>query len=292
MVQISNNLRIRIRPVVHSDQSRLANLLHFESHVHRHLDWISPLDLLDKQPFQVIEQNEKLEAALSCPIDPPEVAWIRLFTASAAISYEAAWQLLWREVSMQLRDSGCQYVAAIALFKWFADMLERNGFNRIQDVIFLSWENINDLSPLQHRPVFIRPMAFEDLENVTRIDQASFKPIWRNSIQSLTAAFQQSHIATVAENEEGLIGYQISTAGHMGGHLARLAVHPDAQGRQIGKAILVDLLRKFQAMNIRRISVNTQEDNIKSINLYERMGFTKTGERYSVFEFPIGERIL
>ena len=286
MIQISSNLRINIRPVQQNDQSRLANLLHFESHVHRHLDWVSPLDLLDTQPFIVVEQDGKIEAALSCPIDPIDVAWIRLFAASGAISYEAAWQLLWKEVRKQLLNVGCKSVAAIALFKWFADLLERNGFQRVQDVIFLKWEDIKMIESVQLNTISIRPMELEDLNKVAQIDHAAFKPIWRNSIQSLNAAFEQSHIATVAVDQEGLVGYQISTAGHVGGHLARLAVLPRAQGQHIGKAILVDVLRKFQAMNIRRISVNTQEDNIKSINLYERTGFVKTGERYSVFEFP------
>jgi len=288
MIHISNHLRIKVRPVRRDDQSRLANLLHFETHIHRHLDWISPLELLDIQPFLVIEQDERIEAALSCPIDPPDVAWIRLFAASGAISHEAAWQLLWRDVLTQLREEGCKSVAAIALFKWFADMLERNKFQRVQDVIFLSWENNVEIEPLQLDSVSIRPMELDDLSMVAEIDQAAFKPIWRNSLQSLVAAYEQSQIATVAEASGRLVGYQISTSGHMDGHLARLAVHPDVQGLHIGKAILIDLLRQFKARKIRRVSVNTQEDNIKSINLYQKIGFKKTGECYSVYEFPLG----
>jgi [ribosomal protein S18]-alanine N-acetyltransferase len=286
MIQVSNNLRIFIRPVMKMDQARLANILHFETHVHRHLDWISPLDLVEAQPFLAMDQEGKLEAALSCPIDPPGVAWIRLFVASSTVSYEAAWQLLWQETRKRLLEAGGAQVAAIALHRWLGDMLERTGFKQVNDVVFLVWDNLYTLEPARHPTVTIRPMVREDLESVSRIDQAAFKPIWRNSIQSLHAAYDQAHIATVAEDEGSLVAYQISTAGHMGGHLARLAVHPRKQGHGIGKTVLVDALRKFQAGNINRVTVNTQEDNVKSIRLYERVGFKMTGERYSVFEYP------
>ena len=286
MIQVSNNIKILVRPVELEDHSRLANLLHFETHVHRHLDWISPLDILEKQPFYVLEQDGKLEAALSCPIDPPDVAWLRLFVASSAISYEAAWQLLWREVRNKLVGEGGAVVVVIALHKWMADLLERNKFQRIQDVVFLKWEN-KLIENIQQSSISIRPMKKVDLLMVEKIDYASFKPIWRNSIDSLSAAYDQSFIATIAEDSNGLVAYQISTGGHMGGHLARLAVHPRAQGMGIGKAVVVDLLRQFNLLNVRRVTVNTQEDNIKSINLYERVGFKITGERYSVYQFTI-----
>ncbi len=282
MAQIQGNIKIAVRPVVQQDQPRLANLMHFEMYVHRHLDWVSPLELLDAHPFLTVEQDNQVQASLACPIDPPGVAWIRLFVASGAVSYEAMWQLLWAPARQELIKQGGARVVAIALQSWFANMLERNHFKRIQDVVFLTWEGHEKIQSLKPDRFTIRPMLKTDLQRVRQVDGEAFASIWQNSLSSLQAAFEQSHIATVAEDDQGIMGYQISTLGHLGGHLARLAVTPRSQGRKIGYALLNDLLHQFQDQNIHRVSVNTQQDNLVSLNLYQKFGFHLTGESYPV----------
>jgi ribosomal protein S18 acetylase RimI-like enzyme len=71
----------------------------------------------------------------------------------------------------------------------------------------------------------------------------------------------------------------------MGGHLARLATHPEYQRQGIGCAILRDLLIQFKQRGAARITVNTQEDNLASIALYENAGFMRTGETYPVYQY-------
>jgi [ribosomal protein S18]-alanine N-acetyltransferase len=100
----------------------------------------------------------------------------------------------------------------------------------------------------------------------------------------LEHAFRQAAIATVAEKDGLLVGYQISTANHSGGHLARLAVHPGYQGKGVGYTILRDLLAQFERRGARHVTVNTQDDNTASISLYEKAGFIATGENYQVYE--------
>ena len=287
MAPILGNVRIAVRPVVQQDQARLANLLHFEMYVHRHLDWLSPLDLLDVHPFLTVEQDNQVQASLACPIDPPGVAWLRLFVASGGVSYEAMWQLLWAQARHDLRELGGATVVAIALQSWFANMLERSHFKRIQEVVFLTWENTEKISPVKSNRYIIRPMIKADLEHVRQVDEDAFAPIWQNSLSALEAAFDQSYLATVAEDDLGIMGYQISTLGHLGGHLARLAIHSRSQGQRIGYAVLVDLLRQFQERNILRVSVNTQQDNTVSLNLYRKAGFQLTGESYPVLSYEL-----
>jgi ribosomal protein S18 acetylase RimI-like enzyme len=99
--------------------------------------------------------------------------------------------------------------------------------------------------------------------------------------------FAQAPYATVAENESGVIGYQISTGGGQRAHLARLAVQPAVQGRGAGRALLSDLFRYITYAGISRLSVNTQSDNQVSLSLYQRMGFIRTGELYPVYTFDV-----
>jgi len=103
----------------------------------------------------------------------------------------------------------------------------------------------------------------------------------------LRRGFVQSSSATVAENGDGLVGYQISTGGRMKAHLARLAVHPSVQGRGVGRALLGDLFTRLYQLGIPKLSVNTQNDNEASLSLYRRMGFLRTGEQYPVYTFDV-----
>ena len=84
-----------------------------------------------------------------------------------------------------------------------------------------------------------------------------------------------------------MAGYQISTSTPMGGHLARLAVLPENQDHGIGKALLVDLLSQFARRGIVKVTVNTQADNLSSLNLYHKLGFHLTGEEYPVYQLNL-----
>jgi ribosomal protein S18 acetylase RimI-like enzyme len=130
-------------------------------------------------------------------------------------------------------------------------------------------------------------MNFDELSVVEEIDMLAFDPVWRHSRDSLGLAFRQAAIATVAEHSGEIVGYQISTSTPIGGHLARLAVMPDWQGHGIGYALLNDMLSQFERRGAQSITVNTQQDNLASLALYEKAGFRRTGEEYPVYEFSV-----
>ena len=283
MSVIQSEKPLSIRPVVEKDRQPLASLIHFETHVHRHLDWRAPLEWLGFSPCLVAERNGKLVATLVSPPDPPEIAWIRLFAVSSEINVKDAWNLLWPEARAWLSGSSEVVIAAIPLQQWFHALLETSGFQHVTDVNMLSWERGNHIPKGGERPWVLRSMNQDDLPAVEKLDEAAFGPLWRNSLESLKLAFQQSAVATVAEDDDGLVGYQISTASPMGGHLARLAVCPEQQGKGIGFSLVVDTLSQFDRRGAQRVTVNTQQDNHASLNLYIKAGFRETSEQYPVY---------
>lgn len=277
-----------VRPVEDGDYHRLVNLIHFEAIVHRHLDWLAPLDWLQYEPFMVACVNENLVGALSCPVDPSGIAWIRLFGVTSDRDKIQIWNKLWFSVQAEFQGRLCPMVAALPLHGWFTDLLIDAGFREETRVVFLACQSDKKRTIIPDQSYNIRPMTLEDIGSVAEVDLAAFEPMWTNSQSMLAAAFQQSTISSVAQDLSGrIVGYQISTSGHLGGHLARLAVLPDCQGKRIGSALVADLLDKFAQQNIHRISVNTQENNIASIKLYTRLGFHFTGESYPVFKFEL-----
>jgi ribosomal protein S18 acetylase RimI-like enzyme len=285
---IKSQTQLIIRAISEQDRRELANLVHFEKHIHRHLDWRSPVDWIGVPPFFVAEQDNKLVAALACPPDPPGIVWIRLFAVSSGFSVDALWRELWEPVSEQLAEMEEELViAAIPLNNWFRPSLETSGFNQVDQVIVLMWESSSLALEKIPSPYRIRGMQTEDLEAVELVDHAAFSGLWQFSSAGLKAGFADSASATVIEDKGTIIGYQISTSTSLGGHLARLAVLPQYHNKGVGFAILHDVLTEFKKRGARSVTVNTQINNLSSLALYEKACFHRTGEEYPVYQYHI-----
>lgn len=274
-----------IRSAIDTDRQSLANIIHYEVYVHRHLDWRTPMDWVGRQPCLVAERGGHIYAALICPPDPPEIAWIRLFAASQEAALEEAWDILWSSAIRQLNEQARPPVAAIALRPWFQNLLEQNYFEQVQDIITLVWDRPKSTRTGSMATVPIRAMDDADLPAVHALDITAFGPLWRISLATLISAYQQACVATVVEHQGEIIGYQISTSGPLGGHLARLAVLPSQQGNGIGSALVRDALTRFEHRGAVRVTVNTQRDNLSSLTVYEKTGFKPTDEKYPVYQY-------
>jgi ribosomal-protein-alanine N-acetyltransferase len=278
------NIQLLTRTANPGDRIQISNLMYFEPHVHRHLDWRAPLDWLGASEYWVLEQAGVLTAALACPPDPEGVAWLRLFAHSSSISLVDAWGALWgtARTALQGRDLTA---AAITVSDWFGPLLTDSGFEGRQQIVVLEQNSF----PFQERPtppdLQIRPMLEADLPTVAEVDSAGFERLWKNSLATLRFGFLQAGFATVAQINAEIIGYQISTRNSFGVHLARLAVVPSRQRQGIGYYLVQDLLNRARLAGLSRLTVNTQNDNRASLALYQKMGFILTGERYTVFTF-------
>ncbi len=282
-VQIGREVRAAVR----ADQQKIADLIFLETHVHRHLDWRAPLDWLGHSPYWVIEEGTRLTGALACPPDPEGVAWIRLFGFASHLSGHEAWRMLWAAARSQLAEAGHVLVAAIAIQRWLDAILIEAGFSLEGHIVLLERED-QPRPPVRVLPnVNVRAMRRDELPQVAEVDAAAFDPLWRNSLDALGKAYAMSSYASVAEDGSGLIGYQLSTGGEFGVHLARLAVRPQTQRRGVGAALVEDLLAHVPESTAARVTVNTQANNAASLALYYRLGFRRTGERYPVYKVEV-----
>jgi ribosomal protein S18 acetylase RimI-like enzyme len=279
-----------VRPADPKDHQQLSNLIFFESRLHRHLDWRSPLEWLGAPFYWALEEDGQITAALACPPEREGIAWVRLFVYTGRWTAEGAWALLWATARQEIARAGGATVAAIAIQPWFQDVLAESGFENRQQIVMLEWRYQSSFLQAGAAPVNrirIRRMTESDLPEVEKTDAASFGPLWQNPLETIRKAFAQALYVTVAENEQGIVGYQLSTGGGQRAHLARLAVHPVAQGKGAGRALLSDLFRYVTYAGISRLSVNTQSDNQASLSLYQRMGFLRTGEEYPVYTLDV-----
>ena len=283
-------VNLRIRPAVPADRQQIADLLLFQQQIHRHLDWRTPLEWIGYEPYFVLEKEGQIVAALACPPDPPSIFWIRLFVVDSNLDGRSEWSALWDAARRTFPSPGAATVAAITTQRWFESILTENGFRFAQLIVMLEWNR----GPLHSYPVpagiRLRPMLPDDLPRVVEVDGAAFEPLWQNSLPALTQALSQAIYASVAENESGILGYQLSTGNPVGAHLARLAIQPRAQGRGIALALIGDLMNQVcRGADLSRITVNTQADNAGALALYQKIGFRRTGEQYPVYIYREAE---
>lgn len=279
-----------VRPASPGDHQQISNLIFFESRLHRHLDWRSPLEWLGAPFYWALEENGQITAALACPTERERIAWVRLFVYTGRWSAENAWDIIWAAARQEIAQTGGATVAAIAAHPWFQELLAGSGFENHQQIVMLEWRYqplFSSVTVRESGGLRIRRMTEADLPDVQRTDAASFDPLWQNELETIRKAFDQALYATVIEDEQSILGYQLSTGGGQRAHLARLAVHPAAQGKGAGRALLSDLFRYITYAGISRLSVNTQSDNQASLSLYQHMGFTRTGEVYPVYTFDV-----
>lgn len=253
--------------------------------IHRHLDWNPPIEWLGQEPFYALEEGEAMRAVLAMPDDPPGVYWIRLFAISSDMDARIAWEKLFPRSCEQIHTSTSSVIAALAYEEWFNQLLRAEGWLEHQRVVLLKWhpQAIDYHEP--ENPYLLRPMTNADLETVFHIDQVSFDPLWQQSLHATRRSYDQCSYATVVECEDEVIAYQISTSASFNAHLARLAVLPEKRGMGIGSALVMNMLKYFRKPWIREVTVNTQQDNLFSLKLYERIGFRRTGDSFPIYVY-------
>lgn len=275
-----------LRPASPADSSRLQAFIQSPIHLHRHLDWRDHLAWLGRKPYWLLEENGEITAALACVAEPEEVAWVRLFAASLRCSPDRAWNLLFARALEELRPGG-PAIVSLALREWYEELLRRKGFQHHQDIVVFLYDDRPPAPPQIDPSIRLREMLPDDLPAVAEIDHIAFEPIWRLSYDDLRFALEKSAYCTVAERDGEIVGYTMSSSTGIYAHLARLAVHPDMQGRRLGFALVQDLLEHFiDHLNFLGVTLNTQHNNHASLALYHKIGFRETGERFPVFMFP------
>jgi ribosomal-protein-alanine N-acetyltransferase len=198
----------------------------------------------------------------------------------------ALWELLWAQALSIAPSVEITTVSALVTQSWFIPLLQSEGFTQTTEVIFLEWKGKEVQVDLPLHAT-LRTMTSHDLDAVSNVDKQAFQPLWQHSTRALTAAFELSAFATVMEVDERVVAYQMSTSSALGAHLARLAVEPRMQSQGLAKVLVAHAQKHFQVRGIERMSVNTQADNMRSQFLYEKLGFSPTGQRFPVFTYNL-----
>jgi len=122
-------------------------------------------------------------------------------------------------------------------------------------------------------------MKEADLDGVAAIEEASFPTPWSREMfrEDLTRPFSQTFV--VEGSAEEILGYVVcwNIAGEA--HLLNIAVHPDFRGCGIGKALVLETIRRAGRAGSKWIQLEVRTGNEQAQTLYRNCGFIFVGIR-------------
>ena len=125
----------------------------------------------------------------------------------------------------------------------------------------------------------IRPMKFEDIDQVDEINRLSFSNPWsRESFERELSSNRIAHyfVATYENKVVGFVGLWII---FQEAQITTIAVHPDYRGRKIGEKLLDFVIDYCEKQSVKNIILEVRVSNTIAQNLYYKKGFKKIGVR-------------
>lgn len=192
-------------------------------------------------------------------------------------------QALLAELIPIARDRGVMGLVCLTTAGWLQEGLVQVGFTETDQVItyvHTLHRALPDITPVAR----LRPAAAGTLTAVLSLNAAAFEPFWRYDESTLMTWLLTADRAVLAEWEGQPVGFALTANGAAGSyaHLIRVATHPAACGRGIGRQLVADALHYARENGSAGLALNTQASNAISRGLYESLGFRPTGQELRV----------
>ena len=120
-------------------------------------------------------------------------------------------------------------------------------------------------------------METEDLDNVMQIEETSYTHPWTKGI--FRDCLRVGYCAWVMEIDEEIIGYGIMSIAAGEAHILNVCIHPDFQGRGLGRKILHRLTTLARDHGVDTMFLEVRASNSIAQLLYESEGFNEIGQR-------------
>ena len=171
----------------------------------------------------------------------------------------------------RLRARGFTLVVTSALSEEESAGFLRAGFG-VQEKLELLSHDLERIPSVDER---LRRPRRGDRRRVLEVDSIAFDAFWRLHQGGLDDALGATPSVRFRVHGRGdrLDAYVIGGRGSGTGYVQRLAVHPDARGRGLGRSLVGDVLRWMQRRGAARALVNTQKTNSAALSLYQACGF-------------------
>ena len=141
----------------------------------------------------------------------------------------------------------------------------------------------------------VRPATRTDLEQIARIEQASFADPW--TFDALETALGMAHIRfLVAEEGRGagsrLVGYVVALVMGDEGEIADIAVDPVTRRAGVGGVLLSRVEAEMARCGVRALYLEVRESNAAALGLYRGRGFEAVGRRRGYYRHPVEDALV
>jgi ribosomal protein S18 acetylase RimI-like enzyme len=194
-----------------------------------------------------------------------------------------------RDCLIRLVDLGYDDAVTPALHRTERGVFEACQFDVRAELDLLGRSLVDLPQPVERR---LRRPHRSEWDRLVAIDHAAFPPFWRFERAGIDDALRATPISRVrvaVDDADEPVGYAIAGRAGRRGYLQRLAVTSGAQGHGYGRALVVDALSWMAARGAHDAVVNTQTDNERALDLYERLGFEREPEGLAVLGRRLGE---
>lgn len=282
VMEMASSRTWEIRPVKRSDRGEIFRLLREATFVHVHADWHLPSDWLGTPAFVISEMAQEgnsqrqVLGCIAAAADPLPAAWMRLVALENISSAQDILAEMLEAILPRLRLQGIDQLAWLPARYWPQQWFGELGFEIGNWIITFVKEDL-ELPTAPYRDVSIRPVMADDLPRLVELEEKSFDPLWRHSLNGLRLAMNQAISFQVALMNQQQVGFQYSVPGQHPDnvHLVRITVDSKVQSQGIGSALLRAALNDYRRIGATSVSLNTQLDNISSHRLYRRFGFRR-----------------
>jgi len=135
--------------------------------------------------------------------------------------------------------------------------------------------------------VKVKNLTEKELDQVLELDSLCFGGLWSLDGYKREIASPNSCLLILTINikeSEKVIGLGCFWSILEEAHLTILAIHPDFQGKSLGKLLLTKLLEKEEKKGLERATLEVGENNKKALNLYKQFGFVEAGRRKKYYK--------
>lgn len=173
-----------------------------------------------------------------------------------------------------LQAAGCTALMCLTALSWLRNGLLAAGFVEADQVVNYAHTDCNRL-PQVVEVAQLRAADMRDADTILALNAAAFAPIWRYSTATVMSWLLTVDRAMLAYLGDAPVGFALTVRGADDNfaHLCRVAIHPKAQGRGVGRQLVADALRYTYAAGAPGLALNTQASNAASRRLYEAQGF-------------------
>lgn len=162
--------------------------------------------------------------------------------------------------------------------RWF----RQNGFSELDSIVTMVLQPVRQ-PELIETSLEVCPYDPAEAEMLQSVDRTSFPWLWWNDPHDFDQYRLRDDVRVwtgweTSDGERRMVSYASATLRPGRGHLDRIAVSRNWQGKGLGRAMLLAVLGELAKAGAREVALTTQIGNQISQTLYRSVGFRRTTE--------------